>query len=467
VIIYLKKSNPTPAIPTREGEKAEIFLKRSLVGRVWVGLSNSITQKHLILLFLLSRLAILPMLPWLSDDVFTYLWQGKLTSKGINVYTEMPESVNWAEYRDEVFYKMGNRNIPAIYPPLTVIINGTVHKIAEIFSDDWRFEFYLWKFILLISEFMAFIIFIKMIDKKDYIYPFIYCILPLSAIEIAGQGHNDGLLFVFLAILLYYLNSNLTLSPSPKRVGLEMKTIQFLKHSPFFRRLYEWLSNNRKIVTSIFTGIQIAFLTLIKIIPFAFIAVIAKMKLRALNKTVILLLSLIIILVFSMPFMMDYRAIEIFRNGQHYYNMIASFNSLPLILSRFVLEQLNINEWWKVAPYIVQISRILTMALAFFLIKPVDKKSAINALILFYLIPILISSKVHTWYFAPLVFLSLFNRNIVLAFAIQIFLFTYQYYLFIDKSIVPYFDVLVWLIAIVTYILINKENKIMGLKSLE
>jgi hypothetical protein len=329
-----------------------------------------------------------------------------------------------------------------------------------MFSDDWRFEYYFWKFILLISEFFAFILFLKMIEVKDYLYPFIYCILPLSTIEIAGQGHNDGLLFVFLALLMYYLMTDPT-PALPTRDG--EKANIFLKPSLVGR---VWIGSELKstrlhkfwmeIKSCLFIGLQIAFLTLIKIIPFTFIALIVKMKIIPLNKAVILFSSLIVILVFSMPFIFDYRAIEIFRSGQQYYNISASFNSLALIISRFILELFNIKDWWIVAPYIVQFLRILALAVTFLLIKPIDKNSTINGFILFYLIPILISSKVHTWYFAPLVLLSLYNKNFALAFALQIFLFSYQYYLFIDKSIVPYLDVVVWLFVSISFLMISK-----------
>jgi hypothetical protein len=499
-LVWLKSfnSNPTPTLPaSREGARKSIGLKPSLLaGRVGVGLSDSITKKHLIILFLFTRIAIFPMFPWLSDDVYTYLWQGKITSNGINVYTEMPESSKWIEYRDEVFDKMGNRNIPAIYPPLTVLINGSVHKIAKIFSDDWRFEYYLWKFILLISEFLAFLLFIKMIEIKDYIYPFIYCILPLTTIEIIGQGHNDGLLFVFLALLLYHLNTNPTptlpegegekqmlnnslikevlvclkflksnSNPTPALPTNEgEKAEPFLKPSLLAGRV--WVGSEFKptrlikfwleLKPSLFIGLQIAFLTLVKIIPFAFIAVIIKMKIKTKNKVLILISSVIFVIAFSLPFILDYRAIEVFRSGQQYYNIVASFNSLPLIILRFVLELLNIKDWWIAAPYLIQFSRIMILAAAFLIIKPIDKSSTINGLIIFYLIPILISSKVHTWYFVPVIFLSLYNRNIALAFALQIFIFSYHYYLFIDITLIPYFDVLVWLLAVVTYYLTNK-----------
>ena len=124
----------------------------------------NISKNNLILLFVLCRIAIIPMQPWLSDDVFTYLWQGKLLANGENVYLNKPESNTWLIYRDEVYEKMGNKNVAAIYPPLTIIIYGANHKLASYFSNDWKFEYYLWKIILFISELIPFIIFVPNIN---------------------------------------------------------------------------------------------------------------------------------------------------------------------------------------------------------------------------------------------------------------------------------------------------------------
>jgi len=375
-----------------------------------LGKKYNISKYNLILFFILCRIAIIPMQPWLSDDVYTYLWQGKLLANGENVYLDKPESTTWINYRDEVYEKMGNKNVAAIYPPLTIIIYGANHKLASYLSNDWKFEYYLWKIFLFISELIAFIILIKIFENQNLFYPLAYAVLPLSMIEIAGQGHNDGLLFIFIALLISLISYS----------GIKSK---------------------------IYLCIQIAILTLIKIIPIFFLAVFLKMKIKLIDKIIILFLTIIFIILISYPFFYENRSLETFLNSQNYYNMIASFNSFFLIISRYILKIFNFREWWIVAPYLVQILRLIALIIAFIIIKPVDKNSIINGFIIFYLIPILISSKVHPWYFAPVIYLAIYNKKIALAFALQIFIYSYHYYLEFTKSQLDYFDILVWILS--------------------
>ncbi|MGB3052621.1 MAG: hypothetical protein WBB42_16585 [Polyangiales bacterium] len=57
--------------------------------------------------------------PLLSDDLFRYLWEGRIWIEGFNPYQLAPDDLALAGLRDEVWLKINNRSIGSIYPPLS------------------------------------------------------------------------------------------------------------------------------------------------------------------------------------------------------------------------------------------------------------------------------------------------------------------------------------------------------------
>ena len=53
-----------------------------------------------------------------SDDVYRYLWDGKVQRAGINPYRFAPDAVELTALRDADWARINNRQLPTIYPPL-------------------------------------------------------------------------------------------------------------------------------------------------------------------------------------------------------------------------------------------------------------------------------------------------------------------------------------------------------------
>src|SRR6266568_4739443 len=64
------------------------------------------------------RLTFWPLYPALSDDVFRYLWEGKLQAAGGNPYAARPNDPAWKSLRDESFASTPGRDFRAVYGPL-------------------------------------------------------------------------------------------------------------------------------------------------------------------------------------------------------------------------------------------------------------------------------------------------------------------------------------------------------------
>jgi len=61
--------------------------------------------------------------PTLSDDIYRYLWEGRLVSMDINPFEYAPDAPQLEHMRDiEVFTQINHKNFVTIYPPLTQFI---------------------------------------------------------------------------------------------------------------------------------------------------------------------------------------------------------------------------------------------------------------------------------------------------------------------------------------------------------
>ncbi len=65
-----------------------------------------------------ARLALLPLAPELSDDVYRYLWDGHVLAHGVNPYVHAPDAPALADLRTPWHGLVNHPGVPTIYPPL-------------------------------------------------------------------------------------------------------------------------------------------------------------------------------------------------------------------------------------------------------------------------------------------------------------------------------------------------------------
>ena len=68
---------------------------------------------------LFFRLTLLPLTPTLSDDIYRYLWDGRVQLAGVNPYAYAPDAPELMRLRTDEFASINHPSIPTIYPPLT------------------------------------------------------------------------------------------------------------------------------------------------------------------------------------------------------------------------------------------------------------------------------------------------------------------------------------------------------------
>ena len=171
------------------------------VAVAWLSL-RTIDSRQLLMLGLifaaLFRLSILFFPPYLSDDIYRYVWDGRVQAAGINPYRYVPGDESLAKLRDERIYPNINRRDSArtIYPPVAEGAFLLLTRVSE--SVTWMrlamvgFEaLAVWAIVQLLTS-------LGLARQRVLIYAW----HPLAVWEFAGSGHLDAMAIAFIALAL-------------------------------------------------------------------------------------------------------------------------------------------------------------------------------------------------------------------------------------------------------------------------
>ena len=168
-------------------------------GAAWYIGSGPGDRRTIWLLAIAMRLALLPLTPELSDDVYRYLWDGHVQSSGVNPYAYAPAAAEVADLRTEYHQLVNNPTVQTIYPPLAqlafllIAMAGSTlmgAKIAWLICDlatAW-----------LLGRIAA------QSGRNERRVLLLYLWSPLLIVEVAWSGHLEplGLFALTLSILL-------------------------------------------------------------------------------------------------------------------------------------------------------------------------------------------------------------------------------------------------------------------------
>ncbi len=146
----------------------------------------------------LFRLSLLFAPPYLSDDIYRYVWDGRVQAAGINPYRHIPADQSLLQLRDEkIFPKINRReSAPTMYPPVAEGVYFLTTRVSE--SVTWMkatmvgFEaIALWAMVQLLGSF-------GLARQRVLIYAW----HPLAVWEFSGSGHLDAIAIAFIALAL-------------------------------------------------------------------------------------------------------------------------------------------------------------------------------------------------------------------------------------------------------------------------
>jgi hypothetical protein len=155
---------------------------------IWVVLGVALTM----------RATLLPAPPFLSSDIYRYVWDGQVQAAGINPYRFVPADPALAGLRHLAVFSHINRADYArtIYPPAAQMIFGLVGHISPTVIGM--------KIVMAVFELMALLCLLRLLSiarlPRERIL--IYAWNPLVLWSFAGDGHVDAAAIGLLAVAL-------------------------------------------------------------------------------------------------------------------------------------------------------------------------------------------------------------------------------------------------------------------------
>ena len=165
------------------------MLRRPSPGRVlWIVLLVAVAMR--------VPLIIAP--PFLSSDVYRYVWDGRVQAAGINPYRYIPDDPALAGLRDTKIFPHINRAdyAPTIYPPVAQVIFAIV---GRLWSSVTGLKVMMFGF-----EALAMFCLLGLLDSAGLPRErvLIYAWNPLPVWAFAGNGHIDAAVGAFVALAL-------------------------------------------------------------------------------------------------------------------------------------------------------------------------------------------------------------------------------------------------------------------------
>jgi hypothetical protein len=148
---------------------------------------------------LLARALLVPSAPTLSEDLYRYLWDGRLVAHGVNPYPHAPSDPALQRFHGELIHHLNHSNVPTIYPPAAQLLFGAVALVSETPAA--------WKFLLLILEAALVLAVLRLLRGRGLPSDrlLLYYWNPLVLVESFGSGHVDlvAAVFLILTVTLY------------------------------------------------------------------------------------------------------------------------------------------------------------------------------------------------------------------------------------------------------------------------
>ena len=317
--------------------------------------------KQLIWLGIGFRILLLLATPNLSEDVFRFIWDGRLWLQGIDAYAYLPNDLikTNPEVSERLFKLLNSPGYYTIYPPINQLIFVIAASVTSI-----KGSIIIIRLFILAAEVISLITLSKLIQARNGEAKalMLYALNPLAILELTGNLHFEAFVICFLLLAIHYLDQN------------------------------------KKIKSAIALGLSISF----KIIPIIWLAAFFK-KINLKAYVFFVLVALAIALVTFLPLLQT----SIFQGGgasAKLYFQTFEFNASIYYLVREV-------GYWSKGYNIIQTAGPLISLIGFALIDLYNlfasEKTSISERALWsWFIYCLFATTIHPWYILPLVVLS-------------------------------------------------------------
>jgi hypothetical protein len=179
---------------------------------------------------LVLRLQLWPVTPTLSDDVYRYLWEGRVAAAGLDPYALAPSSPQLAHLRDSLYARINHPELSTIYPPVAIagfaLVAGVWPALAGM---------KLWVILWDMGVVLALLAWARR-EGRNPVWVAAYAWNPLVLTEFAGSGHNDPCAMLGLVLALGWGERRPVASAAALVLGALTKLVPLLALPFLFRR---------------------------------------------------------------------------------------------------------------------------------------------------------------------------------------------------------------------------------------
>lgn len=187
---------------------------------------------YLLIAGIIFRSLLLFSVPNLSDDVYRFIWDGRLAANEINPFSHLPAEIMQMPpvpgITKELFGQLNSPQYYTIYPP---VLQGIYWLTAKLYPLNVFAAIIFLKSIILLSEAIIFFLLIKIL--KILSLPkhssLLYILNPLVITEFTGNVHFDGVMILFVLLsILFLFKKNWAMSAISLATGIATKLIPIL-----------------------------------------------------------------------------------------------------------------------------------------------------------------------------------------------------------------------------------------------
>lgn len=180
---------------------------------IYIGIFNFYVSRRSVYFFLiigvLLRFLLIFSLPNLSDDIYRFIWDGRLLVAGLNPFDYLPShyienDIQVKGLDTDLFNKLNSPNYFTIYPP----VNQAIFALAAWLSPSsiWGSSIVMKSFLFLCEVGSIFLI-IRLL--KHFHLPasnaLLYALNPLIILEVMGNIHFEGAMVFFMLLVIWLL----------------------------------------------------------------------------------------------------------------------------------------------------------------------------------------------------------------------------------------------------------------------
>lgn len=156
----------------------------------------------------LLRLVFVVSTPVLSDDVFRFIWDGRVLLNGLNPFEFVPSDLVGTKenLNRELFGLLNSQDRPTIYPPISQFV---FYVSAWLSPNNIIGSIVIQRVVLLLGEVGLVVATMKLLKlyglQRQRIL--LYVLNPLVIVEISGNLHFEGLMVFFLFLGILHLHA--------------------------------------------------------------------------------------------------------------------------------------------------------------------------------------------------------------------------------------------------------------------